>query len=129
MDKGTFYRNVMVFVCGGSAVASIIALGLLSRDTIGARKRKSISQQHQRSVSVTDGASPLSSDAPTIQDADGSDMNRDKEEQEAGDQGARTKQHDAGVGVQDVTEIIVTPSVVVVDPEIRNRPNGSIQNT
>ena len=39
-EKGVFYRNVMVFVCGGSAVASVLALALLSRDTIGARKKR-----------------------------------------------------------------------------------------
>lgn len=35
MVCSNFYRNVVAFACGGAALTSLIALGLLSRDTIG----------------------------------------------------------------------------------------------
>lgn len=35
MGCSNFYRNVVAFACGGAALASLIALGLLSREKIG----------------------------------------------------------------------------------------------
>lgn len=35
-----FYRNVLTFVCGGATVLALFALLLLSRQSLGARKRK-----------------------------------------------------------------------------------------
>lgn len=49
----------MVFVCGGSAAASIVALALLSRDTIGARREK---QPKTITISVSE---TMEQDEPT----------------------------------------------------------------
>jgi hypothetical protein len=35
-----FYRNVLTFVCGGATIMALFALLLLSRQSLGARKRK-----------------------------------------------------------------------------------------
>lgn len=40
MVCSNFYRNVVAFGCGGAAVASLVALALLSRDTVGKVNRK-----------------------------------------------------------------------------------------
>lgn len=52
-EKGNFYRNVMVFVCGGSAAASIFALALMTRDTIGAQKRKKSTTTTTTTTTIT----------------------------------------------------------------------------
>lgn len=41
----------MVFVCGGSAAASIVALALLSRDKIGAQKKNGARIDKKNAVS------------------------------------------------------------------------------
>jgi hypothetical protein len=39
IERANFYRNVLVFGCGGATCMAIMALLLLSRDIIGAKRK------------------------------------------------------------------------------------------